>query len=431
MLIGASAASASCTVPNQLTNGQTADATQVMNNFNALAGCVNNAPAGSANAVQINAGGAFSGVGPLQDGQLVIGASSGAPVPAYLTAGSGITITNAPGGITVSASTSPGSGTSGAPEGRLTLTSKTPVMSADVVGASMVYYDCYVGKGVPYYNGSVDVWGSIGGCEISTALQTSGTGAVNSGDVFDIFFDGVHICVATNGSGAGWSGDTGGSITARGTGYSSVQNVRGYWTNAKRLLNCYNGATNEAPIGINQATYLGSLLTTAPGQTTMQFQPASVSGGTNNVLGLWNAYNQVAITTVERDAATWNYTTQAWRPLDGSTANRVSWVDGLGASPTRAEWYILDQSGANGYDHFFVITTDTTNLTGTFPPGNYPISPDNYVDITGSVNTNFYVTSATRNNPLSGVHYYQLMENNNGGGSATLSTMRLVVSISN
>jgi hypothetical protein len=46
-LLPASAALAACTVPNTLTNGQTADATQVMANFNSILGCVNTAPAGS------------------------------------------------------------------------------------------------------------------------------------------------------------------------------------------------------------------------------------------------------------------------------------------------------------------------------------------------------------------------------------------------
>ena len=236
---------AACSVPNTLTNGQTADATQVMANFTAVAGCVNGAPTGGTNAVQINAGGgAFGGVGPLLNGQLTIGTTGGTPVPANLTPGSGITITNAPGSITVTATTSPGAGGSGAPEGRLTLISGTPVVTSNVPTATTVNYDCFAGKGVPYYNGSADIWGSIGSCEISTVLQSSGTGVLNGGDVFDIFFDGLHICVATNGSGAGWSGDTGGSIIARGSGYSSVHNVRGYFTNAVKLLNCYNGVTN-------------------------------------------------------------------------------------------------------------------------------------------------------------------------------------------
>ncbi len=340
VLVSASTTWAACSVPNTLTNGQTADATQVMGNFNAVVGCVNNAPAGAVNAVQTNAGsGAFGGVGPLQDGQLVVGTTGGALVPAYLTPGAGITITNAPGSRTVTATTTPGAGASGAPEGRLTLTSGSPVMSADVVGATTVFYDCYAGKGVPYYNGTADLWGSIGGCEISTALQASGTGALNGADVFDVFYDGVHICVATNGAGAGWSGDTGGSVTARGSGYSSVHNVRGYVTNAKKLLNCYNGTINEGTINIDKGTYLGSLFTTAAGQTSVQFKPPSVAGGTANVVGLWNAYNREMTTSMMQDSSS-SAASGSWGP--SGPGDSVSFVSGLALAGVKA---VVNESG--------------------------------------------------------------------------------------
>jgi hypothetical protein len=291
-LFGARAASAQCAVPNTLANGATADASQVMGNFNAVTGCVNALPAGSVNALQYNyAPGAFGAIGPLVDGQVPIGQTGARPLARYLTAGSGITITNAPGSITISATTPPGGGAGGAPQGRLTLTSGTPVMSADVSNATTVFYDCYVGSGVPYFTGSADVWGGIAGCEISTVLKPSGTGALNGADVFDVFYNGTMICVVTNGSGAGWSGDSGGSVTARGTGYTKVHNVRGYLTNATSLSHCYNGATNEPSIAVDHATYLGSIFTTAAGQTSAQHSLAPAAGGTNAVLGLYNGYN--------------------------------------------------------------------------------------------------------------------------------------------
>src|SRR5262249_54731638 len=94
-----------CALPYQLTNGQTADATQVMANYNALVNCLAAAaPAGSTNALQTNGGnGTFGSVGPLTNGQDVIGSTGNAPQAATLMAGPGITITNAPGSVTVSA----------------------------------------------------------------------------------------------------------------------------------------------------------------------------------------------------------------------------------------------------------------------------------------------------------------------------------------
>jgi hypothetical protein len=99
-------ARAQCTLPYTLTNGQMADATQVMANLNALANCIS--PGGSANAIQYNNAGQFGGAGPLTNGQLLIGSTGAAPQGQTLTAGSGVQITNGAGSITVS-STSTGS----------------------------------------------------------------------------------------------------------------------------------------------------------------------------------------------------------------------------------------------------------------------------------------------------------------------------------
>lgn len=66
-------------------------------------------PGGAVNSVQYNVGGtSFGGVGPLTNGQLLIGSTGNPPVAAALTAGSGITITPAAGAITIAATASGG-----------------------------------------------------------------------------------------------------------------------------------------------------------------------------------------------------------------------------------------------------------------------------------------------------------------------------------
>jgi len=106
-LADASYAHAACTLPYMITNGQPADASQIMANYNALAACIaaiTNTPGGATNSLQYNAGsGTFGGIAPLTDGQFLIGSTGGIPAAANLTAGSGIAITNAPGNVTVSA----------------------------------------------------------------------------------------------------------------------------------------------------------------------------------------------------------------------------------------------------------------------------------------------------------------------------------------
>jgi hypothetical protein len=95
-------AQAQCALPYTISNGQSTDATKLMGNFNALINCLN--PGGATNAVQYNAGGGNLGsVGPMTNGQVVIGSAGNAPQTQTLTAGTGIVITNGPGNITIAA----------------------------------------------------------------------------------------------------------------------------------------------------------------------------------------------------------------------------------------------------------------------------------------------------------------------------------------
>lgn len=99
-----SPAIAACTVPNVLSDGQTADATQVMQNFSAVAGCANaTAPSGGQYTVQFETSTGNLGGVSLSDGQVILGTTGGAPQAKALIAGPGIAILNAPGGITISA----------------------------------------------------------------------------------------------------------------------------------------------------------------------------------------------------------------------------------------------------------------------------------------------------------------------------------------
>jgi hypothetical protein len=101
-LVAAVATHAQCALPYNLGNGQTANATQVMANYNALVTCLN--PGGSTNAVQYNAGGGnLAGVGPLTNGQLVVGSTGAAPQAQTLTAGTDIAITNGAGSVSIAA----------------------------------------------------------------------------------------------------------------------------------------------------------------------------------------------------------------------------------------------------------------------------------------------------------------------------------------
>ena len=94
-------ASAQCALPYQLTNSQLGDATKVMANFKALVRCF--APGGATNSIEYKAPGTgLAGVGPLANGQIIIGMTGGAPQATALTAGSSIAVDRGAGSITVS-----------------------------------------------------------------------------------------------------------------------------------------------------------------------------------------------------------------------------------------------------------------------------------------------------------------------------------------
>ena len=101
-VLSSQSAFAQCVLPYNLLNGTAADAPQMMANFNALLACLT--PGGAANAIQYNSGsGVLGGVGPLANGELIIGSTGNPPQAQFLTAGSNVAITNAPGSISIAA----------------------------------------------------------------------------------------------------------------------------------------------------------------------------------------------------------------------------------------------------------------------------------------------------------------------------------------
>jgi hypothetical protein len=224
------------------------------------------------------------------------------------------------------------------PQGRLTLQANVPVMSSTQANIGTLRYDCYNGANVPYYTGSLDAMDTIASCEVSDAMVSAASaGQVVAGQVYDVWW--VHsganrICLAmsaSSGGGGGWASDTGGSITARGTGYSQLDRVtRPYITNKNALTNCFNGATNYGSVSANQATYLGTIFATANGQSSFIFG-GSASGGTAALFGVWNNYNRVSVTTNVTDSGTsYTYTSGTVRQARASSGNQVQFV--LGAA---------------------------------------------------------------------------------------------------
>jgi hypothetical protein len=172
--------------------------------------------------------------------------------------------------------------------------------------------------------------------------------------------------VATSGSQSGVHTATNGTRTrGTGAGTTELELKDGIWTN-KNSITLTNGAgAGTSGIAANNATYLGSCYCTANGQTGMAFLPAAASGGTNNVLGLYNAYNRVNVAALCRDAvASYTYNSATVRASNGSVANRITYLDGLRQSPARALFnqHIGGAASRAGIGVLLNATTGTPNI---------------------------------------------------------------------
>jgi hypothetical protein len=223
------------------------------------------------------------------------------------------------------------------PQGRLTLQTGTPVMITSTTATATIFYDCYQGgRLVPVFNGASDDFLNITGCEISDTVIASGTGQLNAANVFDVYAVEVSsapvLCVPTNGTGGGWASDSGGSNTARGTGYSQLDTTtRGYITNKNSITHCYNGGTDEGPIAANQGTYLGTVATDpgAAGSISYTF-PAIATTPVAGRFNIWNAYNRVNVSgTVGDSTASWTYGSTTVREIHGDTTAIIQYVKGV------------------------------------------------------------------------------------------------------
>jgi hypothetical protein len=212
------------------------------------------------------------------------------------------------------------------PQGRLTLTAGSPVMTASTT-AGTIRYDCYNGGNLVWvFNGTTDVALTIGSCDIS-----AGFGNLVAASVFDVWAVNnagtLALCIAINGANShGWASDTGGSNTSRGTGYSALDyTTRSFVTN-KNAITCDNGLSATA----NRATHLGTICTDAAVNNSVSFIFGSIaSGGGAARFCVWNRYNQVAVATAVNDnGASYTYASGTVRQARASSGNQITFVYG-------------------------------------------------------------------------------------------------------
>ena len=212
------------------------------------------------------------------------------------------------------------------PQGRLTLTSGTPVTTTDVTAATAVYYRAFTGATVPIYSSTYGVFlaQTITSNELSLTLVASHS----ANTLYDgfAFMDPTDGTTTRIGTGPAWSASTAGtSSRGSGAGTTELSLVGGIWVNAASMT-MRNGNSTYS-VAAFSGTYLGTFRTT------------SAAGQTEDSIAnrlLWNAYNESprALRVVE-STNTWTYTTLTWRQANASATNQFNIVIGLLKHPTK------------------------------------------------------------------------------------------------
>jgi len=272
------------------------------------------------------------------------------------------------------------------PQGRLTFTTATPVMSLTTAAQGTVYYTPYVGNQIPIYNGTILVPTTFTELSVTTINTANSPAAIGASKVNDWFVwnDAGTLRLV---HGPDWTSDV---LRSAGT---ALTRVNGVWLN--------NASITNGPAA-SRGTYVGT--TRSNGSSLMDWiYGAAASGGTAAFLGCWNLYNRVSVvTTVTDSAASWNYTSSSPRSSDNSNNNRISFVSGLAEDSTHfvfsQRFSVAAVSGAlgnigMGFDATGTYTYQGTGVTTTS---------------TGQYNATMTIQGAIA--PQLGFHFVQAME---------------------
>lgn len=205
------------------------------------------------------------------------------------------------------------------PQGRLTPTAGTPVISSGVSAGTAVYYSPYTGNLVPVYDGAQ--FNPETFAELTLTLSASHV--LNS--IYDCFIikDSGTIRIVT---GPAWTSITAGSSSrGAGAGTTELTRLRGLLVNTNAMATARNGATTYS-VDAFKGTYVGSIyIDGTAGQITCH-----MTYGQSRKWAIWNYYNRVPIYLKAGDAtASWSYLTNTVRAANGSSANSLTVFQGF------------------------------------------------------------------------------------------------------
>lgn len=210
------------------------------------------------------------------------------------------------------------------PGGRLTLTTAVPVTTADVTGATTVYYTPHRHNRIAVYDGTRWLWRTFSELSQATTDATKSPAAVAASKVYDVFvwLDGSTMRATR---GPLWDSDT---SRGTGAGKSELEFFEGRWVNAQAITN--------GPAA-RRGLYVGTIASDASSQINDSLAKRDV----------WNTYWRVprAMKVVDTTDS-WNYTTATFRQARATTSNQLEYVVGL--SEDRVEARVLAMATNSG-----------------------------------------------------------------------------------
>lgn len=249
----------------------------------------------------------------------------------------------------------------GTVEGRLTLTSGTPVTTIDVTAATTIYFTPYKGDRIYLYDGTR--WKLYSFSELSLAL-----GTLTASLPYDVFIY-----------------DNAGTLTLEALAWTNG-------TTRATALVTQNGVLSKT--GVLTRRYLGTFYTTST--TTTEDSVAKRD--------LWNYYNRTTrkLKKIE-STASWTYATAAWRSMNNSTANRVETITGWAEVSVNLNARIFSIHSSAGQFGSIGIDVDgtTTNDADMTEVAMVALSA-----VTSYQNSFAYLLYY----PAAGYHFYQLTE---------------------
>lgn len=213
--------------------------------------------------------------------------------------------------------------------GRLTLTTVTPVTTADVTAATSVFWTPYAGNRIALYDGAA-------GWNIRTFSELTLAVPATTSQMYDVFiFDNAGTAAI---EALAWTNDT---------------------TRATALV-LQDGVLSKS--GALTRRYVGSFRTT------------TVSGQTEDSATkrfVWNYYNRVQKHLTKQGSSNWTYTTATWRQANADVTNQVETVHGFADTLVSLRLVVFAANSAGGAPASAQFGLDSTTTPNTSQSGSY------------------------------------------------------------